>query len=72
VMRIALGLAYDGTGLQGYQTQAVGLTVQDQLEAALARFCEAPVATVVAGRTDAGVHARGQVVHLDAPCERPL
>jgi pseudouridylate synthase I len=71
-MRIALGLAYDGTGLQGYQTQAVGLTVQDQLEAALARFCLAPVATVVAGRTDAGVHARGQVVHLDAPCERPL
>lgn len=71
-MRIALGLAYDGTGLQGYQTQPGGATVQDQLEAALARFCETEVPTVAAGRTDAGVHAQGQVVHLDAPCERPL
>ena len=45
-------------------------TVQDALEAALAQFADAPVGTVCAGRTDAGVHAVQQVVHLDTPLER--
>ncbi|MEY4724286.1 MAG: tRNA pseudouridine(38-40) synthase TruA [Pseudomonadota bacterium] len=73
-MRIALGLAYDGTTYNGYQTQPGGNTIQDQLEGALAKFLESsePVQTVSAGRTDAGVHARGQVVHLETTAERPL
>jgi len=56
-LRIALGIAYDGQRYQGWQSQPSGQTVQDQLESALSRFCAEPVATVCAGRTDAGVHA---------------
>lgn len=64
--RIALGLSYDGHGLHGWQTQPSGLTLQDMLETALGRFLDAPrVSTICAGRTDAGVHALQQVVHLD-------
>ena len=68
--RLALGLAYDGRRYQGWQSQPHGRTVQDRLEAALAAFAQAPVGTVCAGRTDAGVHACNQVVHLDAPVVR--
>lgn len=71
--RFALGLAYDGAAFNGWQTQPHGRTVQDALEAALATVaCEPHVATVCAGRTDAGVHATGQVVHFDTAAERPL
>ncbi|MEY3952792.1 MAG: hypothetical protein RL320_1594 [Pseudomonadota bacterium] len=73
-MRLALGLAYDGTSFQGYQTQPGGHTVQDHLERAVSAFLECPleaVDTTAAGRTDAGVHAEGQVVHLDTSVERP-
>lgn len=69
-MRIALGIEYDGRGTRGWQTQPDGGSIQDQLEAALAQFVAAPVNVVAAGRTDAGVHALQQVVHLDAPVER--
>lgn len=69
--RIALGLCYDGASWQGWQTQPGGRTLQDVLEAALARFLASPaVATVCAGRTDAGVHALQQVVHLDTQAVR--
>jgi tRNA pseudouridine38-40 synthase len=68
--RLALGLAYDGTAWQGWQTQPHRQTVQDTLEAALARFLASPVATTCAGRTDAGVHAAMQVVHLDTEVMR--
>jgi len=68
--RIALGLAYDGAPWKGWQTQPGGRTVQDTLESALASFLAQPVATLCAGRTDTGVHALEQVVHLDAPVER--
>jgi tRNA pseudouridine38-40 synthase len=70
--RIALGLAYDGSAWQGWQTQPHGQTVQDALEAALGKFSGTgqPVPTVCAGRTDTGVHAALQVVHLDTPLER--
>jgi tRNA pseudouridine38-40 synthase len=68
--RIALGVSYDGSRFHGWQSQSDGLTVQDHLQAALSRFADAPVATVCAGRTDAGVHAFNQVVHLDAPVDR--
>lgn len=69
---MALGLAYDGACWQGWQTQPGGLTIQDTLEAALAGFLNHPVGTICAGRTDTGVHALGQVVHLDTPAERRL
>lgn len=70
--RIVLGLAYDGAPWLGWQTQPGGRTVQDRLESALASFLTQPVATVCAGRTDTGVHALEQVVHLDSPAERRL
>ncbi|MGE0082203.1 MAG: tRNA pseudouridine(38-40) synthase TruA [Thiohalomonadaceae bacterium] len=70
-MRIALGIEYDGSGFSGYQAQAHGVrTVQDALEAAIAKVAAQPVTTACAGRTDAGVHACGQVVHFDTTAER--
>jgi tRNA pseudouridine38-40 synthase len=68
--RIALGVSYRGTAYHGWQSQPDGLTVQDKVEAALSAFADCPVTTVCAGRTDAGVHALNQVVHVDAPVER--
>ena len=70
--RIALGLSYDGSPWQGWQTQPHRKTVQDTLELALHKFIGQPIATVCAGRTDTGVHAAQQVVHLDSPVERSL
>ena len=64
-MRIALGLEYDGAPYCGWQHQPSGCAVQDHLERALSRFADGSIATVAAGRTDAGVHARAQVVHFD-------
>ena len=65
-MRIRIDLAYDGTDFHGWATQPRLRTVQGELEAALATVLRVPEAPVVcAGRTDTGVHARGQVVHLD-------
>jgi tRNA pseudouridine38-40 synthase len=69
--RIALGLEYDGSAFCGWQTQSGGCAVQDSLESALAVIHGAPVRTITAGRTDAGVHAVGQVVHFDATQHRP-
>ena len=68
--RIALGIRYRGTAYQGWQSQPGGRTVQDQLEKALSAFAAQPIRTHCAGRTDAGVHALNQVVHLDPPVER--
>ena len=69
-MRIALGVRYNGQAYQGWQSQRSGLTVQDRLETALARFADRPISTLCAGRTDAGVHALMQVVHFDTDIER--
>lgn len=66
-MRVALGLSYRGQAYQGWQSQPGGRTVQDRLEQALSAFADRPLRTLCAGRTDAGVHALNQVVHLD--CE---
>ena len=71
-MRIALGLEYDGSGFCGWQTQPSGCAVQDALDAALSQIAAHPVQSQCAGRTDAGVHALGQVVHLDTSAQRPL
>lgn len=68
--RIALGLSYDGRPWQGWQTQPNRQTVQDQLEAGLEQFLGVSVPTVCAGRTDTGVHATGQVVHIDTDVVR--
>ena len=64
-MRIRLDIAYDGTHFRGWAKQPGLRTVQGTLEAALARIVGSDVQFVVAGRTDAGVHASGQVAHVD-------
>jgi tRNA pseudouridine38-40 synthase len=71
-VRIALGIEYDGAGFNGWQTQPDRRSVQDALEGALAALAEAPISTICAGRTDAGVHALDQVVHFDTEVARPL
>ncbi|HEU0290741.1 MAG TPA: tRNA pseudouridine(38-40) synthase TruA [Burkholderiales bacterium] len=70
-MRIALGVEYDGSRFCGWQTQPAGCAVQDALERALSEIAGEPVATICAGRTDAGVHALAQVVHFDTGVDRP-
>ena len=69
-MRWALGVSYNGQAYDGWQSQPSGRTVQDKLEAALAQFAAQPVATICAGRTDAGVHGLMQVVHFDTEVQR--
>ena len=68
--RYRLTVEYDGRGLVGWQRQDNGLSVQQLLEEAGARLAGHPVDMVGAGRTDAGVHAQGQVVHVDL--DKPL
>ncbi len=63
--RLALVLAYQGTDYSGWQRQPNAPTIQQAVEDALSRVCARPVTVVAAGRTDAGVHARGQVAHAD-------
>lgn len=63
--RWKLTLEYDGGGFVGWQRQDNGPSVQQALEEAVTRFCGETVRAHAAGRTDAGVHATGQVVHLD-------
>lgn len=63
--RIRLIVSYDGTDYCGWQIQAGDPTVQGVLEGALKKIYKRPVAAIASGRTDSGVHARGQVVHFD-------
>ena len=69
-MRYALGIEYDGAGFFGWQRQSHRPSVQQSVEKAIAVVANHPVTVICAGRTDTGVHARGQVVHFDSPSER--
>jgi tRNA pseudouridine38-40 synthase len=69
--RLALALEYDGAAFCGFQSQPSGCAVQDALERALGSIAGSPIRVAAAGRTDAGVHATSQIVHFDAPVERP-
>ena len=63
--RLRFDIAYDGTAFSGWATQPGMRTMQDMVEEAIARIVRHDVDSVVAGRTDAGVHATGQVIHVD-------
>ena len=65
--RLRIDLTYDGTNFSGWGKQPDRRTVQGEVEAALSQIFDRPIDTTVAGRTDAGVHATGQVIHFDAP-----
>ncbi len=69
--RLALVLEYDGTAYAGWQRQPSAPTIQAALEAALASLLQSPCPVVGAGRTDAGVHAFGQVAHCDTGSALP-
>ncbi|CAK8741877.1 tRNA pseudouridine synthase A [Sodalis praecaptivus] len=70
-MKLALGIEYDGSAYYGWQRQQEVPSVQACLERALSTVADEPVAVHCAGRTDAGVHATGQVVHFDTRARRP-
>lgn len=66
-LRLRIDLAYDGTNYSGWAKQPDRRTVQEEIETALAKITQSTIETIVAGRTDAGVHASGQVIHVDVP-----
>ena len=71
-MRLAFGVEYDGTEWNGWQTQICKNTVQDAIELALSKFASQRIKIICAGRTDSGVHAKGQVIHFDTEINRQI
>lgn len=71
-MRIALGVEYDGSEFNGWQSQPDGRTVQDTLQHAISKIASESISIIAAGRTDTGVHALEQVIHFDTHGARPL
>lgn len=71
-MRWKLTIEYDGRAYAGWQRQKHQISVQEVVETALFGFCQQKITLHVAGRTDAGVHASGQVAHFDLDYGRPL
>ena len=69
--RFKLTIEYDGGPFAGWQRQDNGPSVQAALEEAARAYCQAEIQVQGAGRTDAGVHALGQVAHLDLPRDDP-
>jgi tRNA pseudouridine38-40 synthase len=70
--RLAAGVEYHGSAYAGWQAQASLTTIQSFVENAFAAVANSPVSVVCAGRTDAGVHARGQILHFDTDVVRSL
>lgn len=66
-LRLRIDVAYDGTNYSGWSKQLDRRTIQNEIEDALQKLTRVSVDTIVAGRTDAGVHATGQVIHVDIP-----
>jgi len=71
-MKISLGVEYDGSQYFGWQKQQNVLSIQQKLEEALSRIANQTITIFCAGRTDAGVHATGQVVHFESDSKRPI
>lgn len=71
-MRIKTVVAYDGTEFYGWQSQVGGNTIQDKIESALSTIFKESTRIHGSGRTDSGVHARGQVFHFDSDWRHPL
>ena len=69
-MRIAMGVEYDGNAYNGWQKQNVGIGIQTIVEQSISEVANSKTEIVCAGRTDAGVHARGQIIHFDTDSER--
>ena len=65
--RLRIDIAYDGTAFFGWAAQPDRRTIQDHVERAISQVTRGEVQSIVAGRTDAGVHATGQVIHVDLP-----
>jgi len=72
VPRYKIKVEYDGGPFVGWQRQDTGPSIQAAIEDALFAFTAQPVRVQCAGRTDAGVHARGQVAHFDLAVEKPV
>jgi tRNA pseudouridine38-40 synthase len=70
VYKIALGIEYDGSKYYGWQRQNEVRSVQEKLEKALSQVANEPINVFCAGRTDAGVHGTGQVVHFETRAQR--
>lgn len=71
-MRWKCVVAYDGTDFEGWQSQVTGRAIQDVIERRLEFLLEKPTRIFCAGRTDSGVHARGQVFHFDGEWKHPV
>jgi tRNA pseudouridine38-40 synthase len=70
MIRVALGIEYDGSCFKGWQTQSGVRTVQETLEQALSKVADHSISVICAGRTDSGVHGLEQVVHFDTTANR--
>ena len=70
--RLRVDLTYDGTNFSGWAKQPNQRTIQEEFERALTTILRTPVTTIVAGRTDAGVHAKHQVLHSDIPIDSKI
>ena len=68
--RLAMGVEYDGTHYNGWQYQPHAPSIQERLNVAISAVADETVSCIGSGRTDTGVHARGQVVHFDSRAER--